>query len=172
MDGILDGPREEAAFAQARKKLLRKLSGQWAALAVDRVGHHTVKKLFRGLTEWEDKAILTAELAQALKRLGGNSMGRSVIEACAVKEFLEGEETWKTAVRKAQHREELVEDILAIGEKDTKAEKKKKRKRKKHGKESGDNDDHDAASKKSRVGKGATNVESIMNVISSSTRTK
>jgi nucleotidyltransferase/DNA polymerase involved in DNA repair len=173
MDGVLDGPREDPEFAQARKKLSTKLSGQWAALAVDRVGHHTVKKLFRGLTEWDDKAILTAELAQALNRLGGNSMGRSVIQACAVKEFLEGEEAWKTAVRKAHHREELVEDILAIGEKDTKAEKKKKRKRKKHGKESAHNDDdHDAASKKSRVGKGATNVESIMNVISSSTRTK
>lgn len=166
MDGILDGPRDEPAFSEARKNLLNKLKGQWATLAVDRVGNHTVKKLFHGLTEWEDKASLTAELAQALNRLGGNAMGRSVIEACAVREFLEGEEAWKSAVRKAQHRDELVEEILAIGEKETKSEKKKKRKRKKHAKEPSETGES-ASSKKSRV-EGESNVQSIMNVISGS----
>lgn len=171
MDGILDGPREEHAFARARKSLLEKLSGRWAALAVDRVGNHSVKKLFSGLTEWEDKAVLTAELAQALKRLGGNAIGRSVIDACAVKEFLEGEDAWKAAVRKMQQREEWVDEILAVGNKEKKDEKKKKRKRKKHGKkDAAGTDDHDAA-KRSRVEK-TTNVESIMNVISAGVQTK
>jgi hypothetical protein len=58
MDGILDGPKEELAFADARKTLLEKLNGRLVTLAVDRVGNHTIKKLFKGLTEWEDKAVL------------------------------------------------------------------------------------------------------------------
>jgi len=136
------------------------------ALSVDRVGNHTVKKLFRGLAEWEEKAVLTAELAQALHRLGGNAMGRSVVEACFVKEFLDGEDAWKAAVRKMQQREEFVEEIIAVGNKEKKDEKKKKRKRKKHGKrEDAGNGDHDGAKKKSRVGT-TTDVESIVNTIS------
>ena len=163
VDGILDGPREEPGFAQARKNLLEKLSGRWAALAVDRVGNHTVKKLFRGLAEWEDKAVLSAELVQALNRLGGNAMGRSVIEACAVKEFLQGEDAWKAAVRKMQQREEWVEDILAVGNKE-KGDKKKKRKSKKRTKMHSADDDKKSL-KKSRVGE-MTDVEAIVNVIS------
>lgn len=160
-DGVLDGPREDSAFSKSRKNLLEKLSGRWGALAVDRVGNHTVKKLFRGLSQWEDKAVLSAELVQSLNRLGGNAMGRSVIEACAVKEFLEGEDAWKAAVRKMQQREEWVEDILAVGNKE-KGEKKK-RKRKKHEKKQ--SSDGDEVVKKSRVGK-TTDVESIVNAIS------
>lgn len=166
LDGILDGPREESAFAKARKTLLEKLSGRWAALAVDRVGNHTVKKLFKGLMEWEDKAVLTSEMAQALNRLGGNAMGRSVIEACSVSEFMEGEEAWKSAVRKMERHEELIDDILAIGDEEKKDEKKK-RKRKKHKKrDSAEKDDGEERAKKSRVG----DVESIMNVISMGTK--
>jgi hypothetical protein len=161
MDGILDGPKEELAFADARKTLLERFNGRLVTLAVDRVGNHTIKKLFKGLTEWEDKAVLTSELAQSLKRLGGNAMGRSVIEACSVSEFLEGQEAWKTAVRKMERREELVHDILAIGEEEKKADKKK-RKRKRHKKEELiDNDDRGISTKKSRVGE-STNVESIL----------
>jgi hypothetical protein len=161
MDGILDGPKEELAFADARKTLLEKLNGRLVTLAVDRVGNHTIKKLFKGLTEWEDKAVLTSELAQSLKRLGGNAMGRSVIEACSVSEFLEGQEAWKTAVRKMERREELVHDILAIGEEEKKAAKTK-RKRKRHKKEELiDNDDEGISTKESRAEE-STNVESIL----------
>ena len=68
-------------------------------------------------------------------------------------------------------REELVHDILAIGEEEKKADKKK-RKRKKHKKEEMiDNDDKGTSSKKSRVGE-STNVESIVNAISVGTITK
>ena len=166
MDAILDGPRDEPAFVKARKIILSKLSGQWAMLAVDRVGTHIVKKLFRGLTDWEDKAILTAELVQYLNRLGGNAMGRSVVDACAVKEFMEGEDAWKAAIRKIQQREEFVEDILAAGSTIKDGDHKKKRKRKKHGKEKAADDDHTVRQKKSRK----TNVESIVNVISVKTK--
>jgi hypothetical protein len=163
IDGILDGPNKEPAFAKANKHLLEKLSGQWAALGVDRVGNHAVKKLFRALTEWQDKAVLTSELAQSLTKLGGNAMGRSVVEACAVKEFLEGEEVWKAAVRKAQQREEWVQDIFDGGDK---TEGRKKRKRKKHGKqESTNNDDGEEESLKKRM-ETTSSVDVIMKTIS------
>lgn len=93
-------------------------------------------------------------------------MGRTVVEACAVKEFMEGEDAWKAAVRKMQQREEFVEEILAVGS-TTKDDDKKKRKRKRHGKEKGANgDDHTVEQKKSRK----TNVESIVNAISVNTK--
>jgi hypothetical protein len=165
MDGILDGPNKEPTFAKANTSLLQKLKGQWVALAVDRVGNHTVKKLFRALTEWQDKAVLTTELAQSLNKLGGNAMGRSVIEACAVKEFLEGEEVWKTAVRKMQQREEWVQDIFDGGEK---TEGGKKRKRKRQGKQELTNDDdgEEEGLKKKRMEK-TSSVDVILKTISS-----
>jgi hypothetical protein len=167
MDGILDGPNKDPAFAKANKNLLQKLNGQWAALAVDRVGNHTVKKLFLALTEWEDKALLTSELAQSLNKLGGNAMGRSVIEVCAVNDFLEGEEAWKTAVRKIQQREEWVQDIVDAADGET-TEGRKKRKRKRHGKQGSTKDDDDGeeeALQKERREK-RSSVDVIMNVIS------
>ena len=166
MDGILDGPSKEPAFAKANQNLLQKLNGQWAALAVDRIGNHTVKKLFRALTEWEDQAVLTSELAHSLHRLDGNAMGRSVIEACAVKDFLEGEEVWKTAVRRIQQREEWVQVIVDGADGET-TKGKKKRKRKRHGKQGStkDDDGEEEDLQKERRGK-QSSVDVIMNVIS------
>ena len=163
MDGLLDGPNKEPVFAKANKNLLQKLNGQWVSLAVDRVGHHTVKKLFRALTDWEDKAILTSELAQSLNRLGGSAMGRSVIEICAVKDFLEGEEVWKAAVRKIQQRDEWIQDIVDREP----IKEKKKRKRNGHGKKDSkkDDDGEEEALQKMRKEK-PSNVDMIMNVIS------
>jgi hypothetical protein len=90
-------------------------------------------------------------------------MGRSVVEACAVKEFLEGEEVWKAAVRKAQQREEWVQDIFDGGDK---TEGRKKRKRKKHGKqESTNNDDGEEESLKKRM-ETTSSVDVIMKTIS------
>lgn len=124
-DGILDGP-EEKPFAKAARNLLAKLSGRWVALASDRVGHHSVMKLFTVLN-LEDKATLTAELAQGSNRLGGSAMGRSVMEACAVNAFLDGEDAWNNAVRKLQKDDSWVNELL---EPEPSGEGKKKRKRK------------------------------------------
>jgi hypothetical protein len=102
---------------------LAKLKGRWVALASDRVGHHSVMKLFSNLN-MEDKALLTSELAQGSNRLGGSTMGRSVMEACAVKAFLDGEQMWNDAVRKLQKDDTWLEDLLEP------KDEKKKRKRK------------------------------------------
>jgi hypothetical protein len=130
MDGILDGPMSEEIFAKAAKNLLQKLSGRWVALASDRVGHHAVKKLFKSLTSVDDKAELAAELAQGMNRLGGSSMGRSVMEACALDKFLEGEKPWKDAIKKLQEKDKWLHEIIE-GEGDDSGKKKRKRKRKK-----------------------------------------
>jgi nucleolar protein 9 len=130
MDGILDGPMNEEVFAKAAKNLLQKLSGRWVALASDRVGHHSVKKLFKSLPSVDDKAELAAELAQGINRLGGSSMGRSVMEACALDKFLEGEKPWKDAMKKLQEKDKWLNEIIE-GEVDDGGKKKRKRKRKK-----------------------------------------
>ena len=123
-DGILDGPTKEKPFQNAARNLLTKLSGRWVALASDRVGHHSVKKLF-GVLNLEDKAVLTAELAQGSNRLGGSTMGRSVMDACAVNAFLDGENAWNDAVRKLHKDDTWLNDLLV-----PEPEGKKKRKRK------------------------------------------
>lgn len=125
-DGILDGGSEKN-FLKAAKSLLLKLRGRWVALASHRVGHHCVIKLFR-LLDIEDKAILISELADMFNRLEGSAMGRSVIKACAVDAFLDGESTWHNALRKMQKDEDFLNEIV---EDDGGGEKKRKRKRKK-----------------------------------------
>lgn len=126
MDGLLDGPSRSVAS----KLLLPKLSGRLSFLAAERVGHHTVIKLFKALP-MEEKAALSAELSQSLNRLGSNAMGRSVMVSCAVKEYLEGEDVWKSAITKQDEKDNWLKEIVGEndGEANTKSKKKRKRKR-------------------------------------------
>ena len=128
MDALLDGP----ARSVASKMLHQKLSDRITYLATERVGHHTVEKIFRALPTMEDKAVLSAELSHSLNKLGSNAMGRSVMVSCAVKEYCEGESVWKEAVSKQKGRESWLKEI--IGEKETSDddgdEGKKKRRKK------------------------------------------
>jgi hypothetical protein len=128
LDALLDGP----ARSVASKMLHQKLSDRITYLATERVGHHTVEKLFRALPTLEDKAVLSAELSHSLNKLGSNAMGRSVMVSCAVKEYCEGESVWKEAVSKQKGKESWLKEI--IGEKETSDddgdEGKKKRRKK------------------------------------------
>lgn len=108
MDALLDGP----ASPIASKLLAQKLIGRIPFLAAERVGHHTVEKLFRALPTMVEKAAISAELSHYLNRLGGNAMGRSTMVKCAVKEYLEGEAAWKEAVAKQRADDTWLEDIL------------------------------------------------------------
>mmetsp|Transcript_11214 Transcript_11214/g.15772 ORF Transcript_11214/g.15772 Transcript_11214/m.15772 type:complete len:195 (+) Transcript_11214:721-1305(+) len=168
MDGILDGPVKEPVFSMAARTLLDKLQGRWLALSVDRVGHHTVKKLFRALPDMDDQAALVEELSRGINRLSGTSMGRSVMEDCAVKEYLEGIAVWKNAVSKILRRDEWLNEIT--GDNDGEQGNptgKKKRKRKRRGlktstEDGGEDDTEDAPNKKSA----SSAVSSIMEVMS------
>jgi hypothetical protein len=130
MDGLLDGPSRSIAS----KLLLPKLSGRLSFLAAERVGHHTVIKLFKALP-MDEKASLSAELSQSLNRLGSNAMGRSVMVSCAVKEYLEGEEVWKATLSKQEEKDNWLNDIVGEAGNDDSGKGKKKRKRKRHDRE-------------------------------------
>lgn len=108
MDALLDGPSKSAAS----KVLVQKLADRIPFLAAERVGHHTVEKLFRALPTFDDKAALSAELSHSLNRLGSNKMGRSVMVTCAVKEYLEGENAWKDALAKQKDKGDWLAEIL------------------------------------------------------------
>lgn len=138
LDGILEGNTKDGVFQKALQHLLAKISEDrnWSNLAIDRVGQHVVKKLFDGLVSHNDKAILVAELAQSKAKLNGNNMGRSVLDACAVHEFLEGESQWKAKIEKIKKEKSILEDILMTGEDTQNEEGKTKRKRKRKAKES------------------------------------
>jgi hypothetical protein len=130
MDGLLDGPSRSSAS----KLLLPKLSGRLSFLAAERVGHHTVTKLFKALP-MEEKAALSAELSQSLNRLGSNAMGRSVMVSCAVKEYLEGEEVWKATLAKQEEKDNWLKDIVGDNDNEESGKSKKKRKRKRQERE-------------------------------------
>ena len=116
MDGMLDGPSRSTVS----KQLVSKLSDRMLYLATERVGHHTVEKVFRALPTWEDKASLSAELSHSLNKLGSNAMGRSVMATCAVKEYLEGESVWKGALAKQKDKSDWLEEIT--GEKEDRSD--------------------------------------------------
>ena len=144
MDGLLDGPSRSTAS----KLLTSKISDRFLYLATERVGHHTVEKVFRALPSFEDKASLSAELSQSLNRLGSNAMGRSVMATCAVKEYLEGESAWKSALAKREDKSNWIEEITGKKEEryddeeneEFNIEKKKDKKKKKGTKRKRKND--------------------------------
>lgn len=129
IDGILEGPTRQEPFTKAMKELCIKLKGHWVQMSVERVGHHAVKKIFLKLKLFEDKASISEELSRGINRLSGNAMGRKIITECAVKDYMEGEEIWRSVVKKAMERELFLKEIV---EGDTVGStKKRKRKRKK-----------------------------------------
>jgi len=109
---------------------LSKLEGHWSQLAVHRVGHHSVNKLFNKLVSYNDKAVLAAELAQSKAKLSGIYMGRSVMETCAVYEFLEGETEWRAKLEKRNKEETILNEILSTGKEANMKGKRRKRRRK------------------------------------------
>ena len=130
IDGILDGPAKQECFAKAIVKLFEKLKGRYVSLSVERIGHHTVKKIFIKLEKKDHRYALSEELAHGINRMNGNAMGRSVITDCAVKDFMEGEEVWNATVKKRLEKEVFLKEI-AEGKLGAGTEKKRKRKRKK-----------------------------------------
>ncbi len=145
IDGILDGPTGQKPFSKAVKKMYQKLQGKWVALSVERVGQHTVKKIFIKLQSMEDRLSLSEELAQGIHKLDTNAMGRSVISECAVRDYMEGEEVWNNAVKKLLEKESFLKDIIEgnLGG----SEKKRKRKRKKTNKVDNENEESTAMKK-------------------------
>ncbi len=126
----MEGPTRVSPFSTATKELADKLKGQWTSLAVERVGHHTVKKVFMKLNALEDKAQLSSELSNSMRILSGNAMGRSIITHCAVRDYMEGEEVWKSTVKKAMERESFLKEIIQGEEVNTTKKRKRKRKKK------------------------------------------
>ena len=143
IDGILDGPTNQKPFTQGVKSLFEKLKGRFVALSLERVGHHTVSKLFLRLSTMEDRSVLSEELANGLNRLNSNAMGRKIIIDCAAKDYLEGEQIWTTVVKKRLDKDTFLKDLEAslLG---STGEKKRKRKRKKA---SGDGDSNNNEAK-------------------------
>ena len=188
MDGILDGPVKTPIFAAGTNDLMEKLSGSWASLATDRVGHHTVKKLFKHLPKIDDKAKLVEELWNGGNRLRGNAMGRSVIDACLIDAYDENRKEWRHKVGKllSETEEKFMADVTGMTEQksnksapaalveeddeaknDATAAPKAKRKRRRKRKTNDENDDgeNNESSRKTQKTSGAISTESIMNIM-------
>lgn len=113
LDGILDGPIDDSVFSSALKRLLVKLQGRWVAVAVDRVGHHTVKKLFRALHDIKDKELLVTEMVDGKNRMTGNSMGRSVLDALEVRIYeSRGQVEWSKLITSNDKKESWLKDLV------------------------------------------------------------
>jgi hypothetical protein len=161
-DGVLEGPVQEAHFSTALKRILKKLQGRWVGLAADRVGHHSVIKLFRRLVDMGDREKLVVELSEGMHRLTGNSMGRNVLDVCSVREYNEvGYSEWSSIVKKQLQREQWLKDMVEKDLADRAPKKKRDRKRKRL--------DRDATDKRAQS-KGDLSVDTIMDTFSIPTR--
>lgn len=127
-DGILEGPMDSTCFSLGLQKLRDALSGNWVAVSCDRVGQHMVRKIFRQSPP-EERMKIAEELSRAMPRLSGSSMGRSVMEACAVRHFPEGVEAWNRAVKKAGMETDWLNDVVGSDGKASKKDSRAIRKR-------------------------------------------
>jgi hypothetical protein len=160
LDGILDDSSGDSVFTKAVKQLLIKLQGRWVALSVDRIGHHTTKKVFRALEDMGSREELVQELAEGTNRLTGNAMGRSVVETCAVREYTsKGQDQWRKTIQKTLEREEWLKEMVSRDTHKRDDTKTSSLERKRQG------SDLEPASKKSRKADGVT-LDSIMDAIS------
>lgn len=60
-------------------------------------------------------------------------MGRSIITDCAVRDYMEGEEVWRSTVKKAMERESFLKEITESEELNITKKRKRKRKKKDNG---------------------------------------
>lgn len=95
-------------------KLWQRLQGRWVSLAMDRVGHHVVRKLFFGLPHMVAREGLVQELAEGSVRLEGNAMGRKIAALCKVREYTSGGKAeWERVVQKSLREKEWLDEMLA-----------------------------------------------------------
>lgn len=138
--------------ALAAVALRDKLAGRWTSLAVHRVGHHAVRRLFTSLSSLDDKLVLARELAVqgGENRLRGCAMGRAVVEECRLSDLLRGGEfTWREAMARVERRREWLDDVAT--EKEGEAENKegdgkkrrRRRKRRRRDEDEGEGDEKD-----------------------------
>ncbi|CAB9499242.1 RNA-binding nucleolar protein required for pre-rRNA processing. Involved in production of 18S rRNA and assembly of small ribosomal subunit (By similarity) [Seminavis robusta] len=99
-DGLLEGPTESPTFSKGLKQLNDKLNGHWVSLSCDRCGQHVVKKIFRALPD-QHRIKMVEELCRGIPQLSGSSMGRGVMDVCAVRDFSRGQDAWRSAVKKS-----------------------------------------------------------------------
>lgn len=115
IDAILEGSTGEGVFNTARSRLVKALSGRWAALSTDRVAHHATIKLVAVLKDMEAKKVILDELVKGKKRLSDNNMGRRVLQDCMIHEYeMNGAEEWSRIFRKRQEKATFMEDIFAV----------------------------------------------------------
>ena len=136
-------------------RLLEKLQGRWVSLALDRVGHHAVTKIFFCLKDVSNKERLVLELASGKSRMNANSMGRSVLEALEVRAYeSQGAAEWSKLVKKQHEREEWLNDMVNGNDKPNSSERKRTKRSEKEKKQV------------KKKGHGATTVDAILNAIS------
>ncbi|KAL0033664.1 hypothetical protein WJX79_010817 [Trebouxia sp. C0005] len=91
---VLEALVNAAAASKAKKKLLRKLKGMWAILAVEPGGNHVVESCFI----WggvKDKEVIAGELAAAEASLSATPRGAALMRKCGTSAFKSSSSDWK-----------------------------------------------------------------------------
>jgi hypothetical protein len=120
--GSFDSNDAAVVGKKALRSLLRHLQGRWVSVATDRVGHHTARKLFLLLCRCEDYdscETLVQELSNGATRLNGSTMGRTIAEVCALREFkTSGVSEWRRVIHKRKQKDEMLRDTLLLMDQD------------------------------------------------------
>jgi Pumilio-family RNA binding repeat len=126
-DGILEGPTESPTFSKGIFALSKKLTGHWVSLSCDRCGQHVVKKMFLALPE-KDRFQMAEELSRGIPQLSGSSMGRSVMDTCAVRHISGGFEEWRKGMKRASgNKDEWEKELFGDTVRDSGVKKKKQK---------------------------------------------
>ena len=139
--GLTVVPHEvRASMYSLRRKVIKHLKGQWAALATDRAGSWLVEKAFLG-ADLPTRARMTTELAASERVLTGTPAGRAVLRLLRVQHFKNQRSSWD-AMQTRQMAEAAAEAKAAArsaaeaaaAAKPKKAKKEKKEKKEKKAK--------------------------------------
>mmetsp|Transcript_25375 Transcript_25375/g.32921 ORF Transcript_25375/g.32921 Transcript_25375/m.32921 type:complete len:519 (-) Transcript_25375:67-1623(-) len=113
------------------EKIAVNLKGFYGKLAVDRVGHHCILKLYKSCSVELKEAILQ-EVVPMKAQLQGLAFGRKLLTTCAVESFEHRPDEWRRRLQWGDTKKDFLEEVFAV-EKDIQADEslggKRKRKR-------------------------------------------
>jgi nucleolar protein 9 len=125
----------------ANRRLVRKLTGHFAQLAVDKFGSHVVERCW-AMSKVDLKNAVMEELLTAKTKLQDSQHGRMVWKNCKVEQFERRQADWVKEEAAAERKKSYFADILGEDGGDVPAKtKKEKSKSKKKSKKNAEDDD-------------------------------
>ncbi|KAI8330392.1 armadillo-type protein [Choanephora cucurbitarum] len=97
--------------AKMKKKIMRDLSGKYAALAKDKFGSHILEKCWLS-ADIESKEKIAAELVKHEHELASHYLGKNALWTCKIDQYKRRHDDWVEREKGAERKREMFKDIL------------------------------------------------------------